>query len=88
MTALSLAPFPAQGHSQPALKRAFFLLLSATCGVGLMSCETVEDRKAGGGAFDDSQLGRRLDSNNPNLEDNPDEKGKTAAPSYQRWRHE
>ena len=25
---------------------------------------------------------------NPNLEDNPDEKGKTAAPSYQRWRHE
>ena len=77
-----------RSHSRRALKRAFFLLLSATCGLGMISCETVDDRKAGGGAFDDSQLGRRLDSNNPNLEDNPNEKGKTAVPSYQQWRHD
>jgi len=29
-----------------------------------------------------------LDSNNPNLEDNQDAKGKTAPPSYTQWRHE
>jgi hypothetical protein len=54
----------------------------------MCSCETVDDRKAGGGAFEDSYLGKRLDSNNPSLEDNPNEKGKTAVPSYQQWRHE
>ncbi len=85
---LSLAPTGARGHSPGAVKPAFFVLLSACSGLVMCSCETVDDRKAGGGAFEDSYLGKRLDSNNPRLEDNPNEKGKTAVPSYQRWRHE
>ena len=85
---LSLAPTGAGGHSALAVKLAFFVLLSAGLGLVMCSCETVDDRKAGGGAFEDSYLGKRLDSNNPSLEDNPNEKGKTAVPSYQQWRHE
>ena len=86
--ALSLAPVVAEGHSPPAVKLTSFLLLSAAAGLAMCSCETVDDRKAGGGAFEDSYLGKRLDSNNPSLEDNSNEKGKTAAPSYQQWRHD
>lgn len=56
--------------------------------LALCSCETTPDHRAGGGAFDDSYLSRRLDSNNPNLESNQNHKGKTAAPSYSQWRHE
>ncbi len=85
---LSLAPTGARRHSAGAVKLAFYVLLSACSGLVMCSCETVDDRKAGGGAFEDSYLGKRLDSNNPRLEDNPNEKGKTAVPSYQRWRHE
>ena len=55
--------------------RAHYLLLSAGLGLALSSCETVNDRQAGGGAFDDSYLGRQLDSNNPNLEVNRDRQG-------------
>ena len=51
-----------------------------------LSCETVPDRKAGGGAFDDSYLSRRLDSNNPDLTGNKTKEGKTAVPSYSQWR--
>jgi hypothetical protein len=57
-------------------------------GLAVSSCESVDERHAGGGAFDDSYLGKRLDSNNPNLEDNQDEKGKTRVKSYSQWRHE
>ena len=63
-------------------------LLCAGLGLVMSSCETVDDRYAGGGAFDDSYLGQRLDSNNPSLEDNQDEKGKTMPPSYRQWRHD
>ena len=54
----------------------------------MSSCETPHAHKAGGGAFSDSYLGQRLDSNNPNLEENQNEKGKTIPPSYGQWRHE
>ncbi len=77
-----------RGHSPGSLKRAIFLLMSAGFGLAMSSCETVDDRRAGGGAFDDSYLGRRLDSNNPSLEDNQNEKGKTAVPSYGQWRQQ
>ncbi|MCS5539173.1 MAG: hypothetical protein VYC57_02365 [Verrucomicrobiota bacterium] len=70
------------------MKLAFFMLLSVGCVLAMCSCETVDVHKAGGGAFDNSYLGKRLDSNNPSLEDNPNERGKTAVPSYQQWRQE
>lgn len=63
-------------------------LLGAGLGLALCSCETVHHRQAGGGAFDDSYLGQRLDSNNPSLEENQDEEGKPIPPSYSQWRHE
>ena len=85
---LSLAP-PCDGsHSPCALKRALCLLFGAGLGLAMSSCETLEAPAVQGGAFDDSYLGKRLDSNNPNLEDNQNEKGKTAAPSYSQWRHD
>jgi hypothetical protein len=63
-------------------------LICVGLGLAMSSCETVDHRHAGGGAFDDSYLGQRLDSNNPNLEDNQNERGKTMPPSYGQWRHE
>ncbi len=68
--------------------RSTCILVCAGLGLALCSCQTVDSHTAGGGAFDDSYLGQRLDSNNPNLEDNQDAKGKTAPPSYTQWRHE
>jgi hypothetical protein len=69
--------------------RAFFCsLIGASLGVAKCSCESSVRRGWGGGAFDDSYLSQRLDSNNPNLEDNQDEKGKTVPRSYGQWRHE
>ena len=71
------------------MKRAINLLFGVGLVLALSSCETNVDRhKAGGGAFDDSQLGRRLDSNNPNLDDNTNEKGKIAPRSYEQLRYE
>ena len=75
-------------HSLGALKRAFFLLFGAGLGLVMCSCQAVDDHRAGGGAFEHGYLGRTLDSNNPNLEDTHDEKGKTAPLSHSRWRHE
>lgn len=63
-------------------------LLGAVLGLAVSSCETIDDRSAGGGAFDDSYLGPRLNANNPSLEDNQDDKGKTLPQSYSQWRHE
>jgi hypothetical protein len=64
-----------------------FCIILAGFGVVLgTSCETTPDRAAGGGAFDDSYLSRRLDSNNPDLSGNLNEKGKPAVPSYEQWR--
>ncbi len=85
---LSLAPEGGGPHSPCAVKLSCAVLLAVGCGLTLSACETVDDRRAGGGAFGNSYLGKRLDSNNPDLDDNPDERGKTAPPSYQRWRNE
>lgn len=67
--------------------RAFLSsLICAAVGLAFCSCETVDHQYSGGGAFGDSYLGKRLDSNNPSLEDNQNEKGKTMPPSYEQWR--
>ena len=58
-------------------------------GLGMIfgtSCESVPDKTAGGGAFDDSYLSRRLDSNNPDLSGNRTADDKPAVPSYDQWR--
>lgn len=72
----------------PDLMRSLCSLICAGLGLALCSCETIDSQTAGGGAFDDSYLSQRLDSNNPNLEENQNEKGKTAPPSYNQWRHD
>ena len=47
----------------------------------LSSCESTNSRRAGGGAFDNSELGRKLDANS-HLED-PEIPGER---SYDQWR--
>lgn len=39
------------------------VLLSLVVPAFLVSCESTNSRRAGGGAFDDSQMGRTLDGN-------------------------
>ena len=63
-------------------------LICAGFGLAFSSCETVDERHAGGGAFEDSYLSQRLDSNNPSLEENQNGKGKTVPQSYGQWRHD
>lgn len=65
------------------MMRTPLLLICAALALVLTSCQTVDDRAAGGGAYDDSDLARRLDSNNPDLGDDPDA---AAAESYEQWR--
>ncbi|MGC6464218.1 MAG: hypothetical protein ACON38_20245 [Akkermansiaceae bacterium] len=48
----------------------------------LTSCESTDSRRAGGGAFDDSEMARKLDAN-AHLDD-PDTPGKR---SYDQWRN-
>jgi hypothetical protein len=49
----------------------------------LVSCESTNSRRAGGGAYDESELARKLDANS-HL-DEPDIPGKR---SYDQWRNE
>ncbi|MGC6427324.1 MAG: hypothetical protein ACON5H_10065 [Akkermansiaceae bacterium] len=60
----------------------FLTLLSLASGLTLfVSCESTDSRKAGGGAFDDSYLGPRLDANAP-----LDDPSAPASDSYEQWR--
>ena len=52
--------------------------------LALNSCETVPERTAGGGAYDDSYLAKQLDSNNPKV----DVKDAPSAESYEQWREQ
>ncbi|MEJ6579374.1 MAG: hypothetical protein QNL33_03805 [Akkermansiaceae bacterium] len=63
------------------MKRALFAILAFFSLSFLVSCESTNSRRAGGGAFDDSQLGRKLDAN-AHLED-PETPGKR---SFEQWR--
>jgi len=49
----------------------------------LVSCESTNSRRAGGGAFDDSELGRKLDAN-AHLDD-PEIPGQR---SFEQWREQ
>ncbi len=63
------------------MKRAMFTVLSVIFVSVLTSCESTNSRRAGGGAFDDSELGRKLDANS-HLDD-PEIPGER---SYEQWR--
>ena len=58
-----------------------FTVLSVIFVSVLTSCESTNSRRAGGGAFDDSELGRKLDANS-HLDD-PEIPGER---SYEQWR--
>ena len=63
------------------MKRAMFTVLSVIFVSVLTSCESTNSRRAGGVAFDDSELGRKLDANS-HLDD-PEIPGER---SYEQWR--
>lgn len=79
---LRLADQGREAHIAPEMMRTSLLLFTAVLALVLASCQSVPERTAGGGAFDESYLAPRLDSNNPDLgdEDSP------AAASYHQWR--
>ena len=45
------------------MKSTFLLTLAVISVLILTSCEAVNSKRAGGGAFDESETGRRLDAN-------------------------
>ncbi|YCM44231.1 hypothetical protein V2O64_23265 [Verrucomicrobiaceae bacterium 227] len=63
------------------MKRASFAILAFLSLSFLVSCESTNSRRAGGGAFDNSELGRKLDAN-AHLED-PEIPGER---SFEQWR--
>ncbi len=65
------------------MKRAVFAIFSMVFVSVLASCESTNSRRAGGGAFDDSELGRKLDANS-HLDD-PEIPGER---SYEQWRND
>ena len=66
--------------------RSLCTFLGSVLTLAVLSCDTTPDRTAGGAAFGDSYLSRRMDSGTPNLERNRDSEGNTRAPSYNHWR--
>jgi len=82
---LWLAESRCEPHIPAEMTRTPLLLFTAaTAAFAFASCETVPDRKAGGGAYDDSQLARKLDSNAAVL----DARDAPAAVSYEQWREQ
>ena len=45
------------------MKRIFLSTLAVISVLILISCESVNSKRAGGGAFDESETGRKLDAN-------------------------
>jgi len=45
------------------MKSIFLSTLAVISGLALSSCESINSKRAGGGAFDESELGRKLDAN-------------------------
>ena len=45
------------------MKSTILTIVAAISGLALVSCESTDSLKAGGGAFSDSELGRKLDAN-------------------------
>lgn len=65
------------------MKRAFFAVLSVIFVSALTSCVATNKHVAGGGAFDESELARKLDANS-HLDD-PEIPGDR---SYEQWREQ
>ena len=65
------------------MKRAISTALTLVLFSFLTSCESTNSLRAGGGAFDDSELGRKLDANS-HLDD-PEIPGRR---SFEQWREE
>ena len=63
------------------MKRVLIAISSLSLVSLFSSCESTDSRRAGGGAFDNSELGRKLDANS-HLED-PEIPGER---SYEQWR--
>lgn len=74
-----LAAFRSEAHIFD--MKLIALLVSAFAFSALVSCESTNSRKAGGGAFSDSHLARQLDANAPL--DDPETPGSA---SYEQWR--
>ena len=64
------------------MKQVFFASVLTVLVSLLSSCESTNSRRAGGGAFDNSELGRKLDAN-AHLED-PETPGDR---SFEQWRN-
>ena len=82
---LWLAESRSETHIPGEMTRTPLLLFTAAmAALAFNSCETVPDRTAGGGAYDDSHMARQLDSNNPaiDLKDSP------SAASFEQWREQ
>lgn len=67
------------------MTRTPLLICCASLGLLLNACQTVDDRMAGGGAFDESRMARALDSNKADL---GDEKDHPRAESFEQWREQ
>lgn len=65
------------------MKRLCLAILSVAFVSVLASCEATNSRRAGGGAFDESELGRKLDAN-AHLDDPSIPGGR----SFEQWREE
>lgn len=65
------------------MRYVFFTSLLLIFLGGLVSCESTNSLRAGGGAFDDSELGRKLDANS-HLDD-PEIPGSR---SFEQWREQ
>ncbi|MCX8239169.1 MAG: hypothetical protein ACJAT6_000316 [Akkermansiaceae bacterium] len=63
------------------MKRAVFTVLALAFVSVLTSCEAPNNHVGGGGAFDESELGRKLDANS-HLDDPEIPGGRT----YEQWR--
>ncbi|MDG2401291.1 MAG: hypothetical protein P8M04_12040 [Akkermansiaceae bacterium] len=63
------------------MKITFIFAISTLVFSTLVSCESGTSRRAGGAAFDDSELGRKLDANS-HLPDSDNPSGQ----SFEEWR--
>ncbi|MDA7888287.1 hypothetical protein N9A86_02750 [Akkermansiaceae bacterium] len=64
------------------MKSIFLSTLAVILGLVMVSCESTSSLRAGGGAFDDSEHGRKLDANS-HLPD-PDIPGER---NFEEWRN-
>ncbi len=62
-------------------QRVKLILSILAVSFSVLSCTPVHERQAGGGAFDDSEVGKALDANAPLPQDNIN-----AARSFEEWR--